>query len=82
VLLLEKTAYVEFRNVIFSPNIVIRTMKSSRMAWMVHAERLGEMCSAFKVLIGKPDLGVEGKLFVRRKNRLNRKDIRTNVRTR
>jgi hypothetical protein len=37
-----------------SPNVV-RGMKSRRMRWTVHVVRVGEIRSAYKILIGKPE---------------------------
>jgi hypothetical protein len=47
-----------------SPNIV-RVIKSRRMRWAVHVERMGETRDIYRVLMGKPEgkrtLGNPGK---------------------
>jgi hypothetical protein len=42
----------ELHNLYTSPN-VIRVIKSRRMVWARHVERMGEMRNAKKVLVGK-----------------------------
>jgi len=37
-----------------SPNIV-RVTKSRKMRWAVHAERMGQRRSLYRVLVGKPE---------------------------
>jgi hypothetical protein len=42
----------EFHNIYFSPNI-IRAVKSRKMRWAGHVERMGEMINAYKILVGR-----------------------------
>jgi hypothetical protein len=37
-----------------SPNI-IRVIKSSRMRWVGHVARIGEIRTAYRILVGKPE---------------------------
>jgi hypothetical protein len=43
----------ELHNLYSSPNI-IRMIKSRRMRWAEHVERMGETRNAFRILVGKP----------------------------
>jgi hypothetical protein len=45
---------VELYNLYSSPNI-IRMMKSRRMRWTGHVERMGEKRNAHRTLVGKPE---------------------------
>jgi hypothetical protein len=44
----------ELHNLYFSPSI-IRIMKSRRMRWAEHVERMGEKRNAYRLLVGKPE---------------------------
>ena len=44
----------ELKDLYSSPNIV-RVIKSRRMRWVGHVERVGERRGVYKVLVGKPD---------------------------
>jgi hypothetical protein len=44
----------ELRNSYSSPSI-IRIVKSRRMRWAVHVERMGEKRNAYRLLVGKPE---------------------------
>jgi hypothetical protein len=43
----------ELRN-LYSLSVIIRMMKSRRMRWTGHAERMGEKRNAYRILVGKP----------------------------
>jgi hypothetical protein len=51
-------------------------IRSRRMRWAVHVERMGEMRNAYKILVGKP----EGKTPLRRLRRKWEDNIRIDVR--
>jgi hypothetical protein len=60
----------ELHNFYASPVIIV-VIKSRKIRWAGHVERMGEMRSACKILFGKPegkyrsgDLGVDGKIIV------------------
>jgi hypothetical protein len=44
----------ELRDLYSSPSI-IRIIKSRRMRWAVHVERMGEKRNAYRLLVGKPE---------------------------
>jgi hypothetical protein len=44
----------ELRDLYFSPSI-IRIIKSRRMRWAGHVERMGEKRNAYRLLVGKPE---------------------------
>jgi hypothetical protein len=44
----------ELHNLYSSPN-TIRMIKSRRMRWTGHVERMGEMRNAYRILVGKPE---------------------------
>jgi hypothetical protein len=44
----------ELNDLLSSPNI-IRVIKSRRMRWAVHVERMGEGRGAYRVLVGRPE---------------------------
>jgi hypothetical protein len=44
----------ELHNLYFSPSIIIM-IKSRRMRWVWHVERMGEKRNAYRILVGKPD---------------------------
>jgi hypothetical protein len=44
----------ELRDLYSSPSI-IRMLKSRRMKWAGHAERMGERRNAYRLLVGKPE---------------------------
>jgi hypothetical protein len=44
----------EFHNLYSSPSIV-RIIKSRRMRWAVHVERMGEKRNVYRLLVGKPE---------------------------
>jgi hypothetical protein len=44
----------ELHNLYSSPNI-IRMIKSRRMRWAGHVERMGETRNAYRILVGKPE---------------------------
>jgi hypothetical protein len=44
----------ELHNLYSSPDI-IRQIKSKRMRWARHVERMGEERNVYKVLVGKPE---------------------------
>jgi hypothetical protein len=44
----------ELHNLYASPNVV-RVIKSRRMRWVGYAARMGQMRSAYKMLVGKPE---------------------------
>jgi hypothetical protein len=44
----------ELHNLYASPNI-IRVIKSKRMKWAGHVERMGEMRNAYKISVGEPE---------------------------
>jgi hypothetical protein len=46
----------ELHNLYSSPNI-IRTIKSKRMRWAGHVARMGERRNAYRILVGRPDVG-------------------------
>jgi hypothetical protein len=54
----------ELQNLYSSPNI-IRVVKTKRLKWAGHAERMGEMRYAYKILVGRP----EGKRLFERSRR-------------
>jgi hypothetical protein len=39
----------------YSSPSIIRIIKSRRMRWMGHVERMGEKRNAYRLLVGKPD---------------------------
>jgi hypothetical protein len=43
----------EFRNLYDSPNIGV--INSRRMRWAEHVTRIGEMRTAYRILVGKPE---------------------------
>jgi hypothetical protein len=53
---MEKLHNEELHNLDSSPSI-IRVIKSRRMRWAGHAERMGERRNANKILVGKRPLG-------------------------
>jgi hypothetical protein len=53
------------RHDLYSSLSIIRIIKSRRMRWAVHKERMGEKRNACKLLVGKP----EGKRPLRRPRR-------------
>jgi len=60
----------ELHKLYTSPN-VIRVIKSRRMLWVWHVARMGEMRSAYSILIGElngrdhlDDLGKDGKILL------------------
>jgi hypothetical protein len=44
----------ELNDLYYSPNMV-REMKSRRMKWVGHVERMGESKGVYRVLMGKPE---------------------------
>jgi hypothetical protein len=44
----------ELINLFASPN-AIRVIKSRRVRWAIHVERMGAVRSVYKILIGKPE---------------------------
>jgi hypothetical protein len=46
----------ELRDLYSSPNI-IRVIKVRRMRWVGHVARMGEKRNAYRLLLGKPDVG-------------------------
>jgi hypothetical protein len=44
----------ELHNLYSSPNI-IKIIKSRRMRWAGHVERMGETRNAYRILVGKPE---------------------------
>jgi hypothetical protein len=59
----------------FSPNIVM-VIKSRRMRWAEHVERMGEGRGVYRVLVGKP----EGKRPLGRPRRRWEDDIKMDLR--
>jgi hypothetical protein len=55
---------------------VIRVIKSRRMRWAGHAERMGERRNAYRILVGKP----EGKRPLGRPRRRWMDNIKMNLR--
>jgi hypothetical protein len=51
---LEKIAYDELHSLYSSPNIV-RVIKSRRMRWAGHLERMGRREVFYRVLVGRPE---------------------------
>jgi hypothetical protein len=45
----------ELRDLYSSIGILIRIMKSMRMRWVVHVERMGQKRNAYRLLVGKPE---------------------------
>jgi hypothetical protein len=58
-----------------SPNI-IRVVKSRRMRWVRHVERIGETINAYNILVGK----TEGKRPLGRRRRRWEDNIRRDLR--
>jgi hypothetical protein len=40
---------------LYSSTSIIRMIKSRRMKWAGHVERMGEMRNTYKILVGKPE---------------------------
>jgi hypothetical protein len=51
---ISKLQYIYFPNVLLPINI-IRVIQSTMMGWVGHTARMGEMRSAYDILIGKPE---------------------------
>jgi hypothetical protein len=49
-----KSHNAELRDLYSSP-IIIRIIKSRRMRWAGHVERMGEKKNAYRLLVGKPE---------------------------
>jgi len=49
-----KKLHNELNNLYSSPNIV-RVIKSRRMRWAGHVERMGDGIGVYRVLVGKPE---------------------------
>ena len=64
----------ELNDLYSSPNIV-RVIKSRRMRWAGHVQRMGDERGAYRVLVGKPD----GKRLLGRPRRIWVDNIRMNL---
>jgi hypothetical protein len=58
----KRDAVTEWRNLhneelhnLYSSSNIIRQIKSKRMSWAGHVERLGEERKVYRVLVGKPE---------------------------
>jgi hypothetical protein len=65
----------ELHNLYSSPN-VIRMIKSGRMRWAGHVARMGDLRSAYRILVGKP----EGKRPLGRPKRIWMDNIKIDLR--
>ena len=52
--------------------VIVRVIKSRRMRWAGHVERMGEKRGVFRVLVGKPggrdhlgETGIDGRIILR-----------------
>jgi len=45
----------EVHNSLCSSCAIIRMIKSRRVRWAAHVERVGKMRNAYKILVGKPE---------------------------
>jgi hypothetical protein len=48
--------YNEELNDLYSSPIIVRVIKSRRMRWAGHVERMGERRGLYSVLVGKPEV--------------------------
>jgi hypothetical protein len=64
----------ELHDLYSSPD-VIRVSKSSKMKWVGHVARMGEMRNAYKILVGKP----EGKRPLGRRKRCWEGDVKMSL---
>jgi hypothetical protein len=50
-----RNLHTEELNDLYSSANIVRVMKSRRMGWAGHAERMGEGRGVYRVLVGKPE---------------------------